>query len=52
MILESQDISTASGLDPDEVARALALPAMFEELGITQPVVASPLVGGPPGFAT
>jgi hypothetical protein len=52
VILESQDISTASGLDPDEVARALALPAMLEELGITQPVVASPLVGGPPGFAT
>ncbi len=51
VILESRDISAASGLDPDELTEARALPALLEEIGFARPVAAPPLVGAPPGFA-
>jgi murein DD-endopeptidase MepM/ murein hydrolase activator NlpD len=50
VLLDVNDISTASGLDPDELSRALALPGLLEELGVPRPVIAPALVGGAPGF--
>ncbi len=50
ILLESNDISTASGLDQDALERALELPAVLEGLAAARPVLAPPIVGGPPGF--
>jgi murein DD-endopeptidase MepM/ murein hydrolase activator NlpD len=49
VLLGGKDISTASGLDPEAVRRALALPVLGEgsPLALRTP---RPLVGAPPGF--
>ncbi len=52
VVLETNDISTASGLDQKALERVLALPALFEGLAAARPVVSPQLVGGPPGFPT
>ncbi|MFN8186394.1 MAG: M23 family metallopeptidase [Gaiellales bacterium] len=49
-LVESSDISSASGLVPGALAEALALPVFGGEEGSPVPVSAPTLVGGPPGF--
>ena len=41
VVIETNDISTASGLDQKALERVLALPALFEGLAAAQPVVES-----------
>ena len=48
ILLQAEDIATASGLDPDALARALEMPALFGE-GLLGP--APTVVGSAPGFA-
>jgi hypothetical protein len=53
VLLQAEDISTASGLDPGSLERALQMPALFGEgKRFLEPDSAQPpLVGAPPGFS-
>lgn len=50
VVVESVDISSASGLVPGALADVLAWPTPLGEEGLLLPVSAPSLVGGPPGF--